>query len=118
MRYSAAEKYEIIRLVEASSLPIRQTQGKIERWRRSMKNQNLLNHYYLPRELQEHLQRFISYYNHERYHESLDNLTPADVFYGRDQDILEQRQPIKHNTMSMRRKMVYDNRNNLTNLMS
>ena len=95
-----------------------QTQGKIERWRRSMKNQILLNHYYLPSELQEHLQRFISYYNHERYHESLDNLTPADVFYGRDQDILEQRQQIKHNTMSMRRKMVYDNRNNLTNLMS
>ena len=95
-----------------------QTQGKIERWRRSMKNQILLNHYYLPRELQEHLQRFIRYYNHERYHESLDNLTPADVFYGRDQDILEQRQQIKHNTMSMRRKMVYDNRNNLTNLMS
>ena len=59
MRYSASEKYEIIRLVEASSLPIRQTQGKIERWRRSMKNQNLLNHYYLPSELQEHLQRFI-----------------------------------------------------------
>ena len=103
---------------EASSLPIRQTQGIIERWRRSMKNQILLNHYYLPSELQEHLQRFIRYYNHERYHESLDNLTPADVFYGRDQDILEQRQQIKHNTMSMRRKMYYDNRNNLTNLMS
>ena len=95
-----------------------QTQGKIEPWRRSMKNQILLNHYYLPSELQEHLQRYIRYYNHERYHESLDNLTPADVFYGRDQDILEQRQQIKHNTMSMRRKMVYDNRNNLTNLMS
>ena len=95
-----------------------QTQGKIERWHRSMKNQILLNHYYLPSELQKHLQRFIRYYNHERYPESLDNLTPADVFYGRDQDIPEQRQQIKHNTMSMRRKMVYDNRNNLTNLMS
>ena len=95
-----------------------QTQGKIERWRRSMENQILLNHYYLLSELQEHLQRFIRYYNHERYHKSLDNLTPADVFYGRDQDILEQRQQIKHNTMSMRRKIVYDNRNNLTNLMS
>jgi len=47
-----------------------------------MKNQVLLNNYYLPVALQEHLQRFISYYNHERYHESLDNLTPADVFYG------------------------------------
>ena len=48
-----------------------------------MKNQVLLNNYYLPSELQEHLQRFISYYNHEHYHESLDNLTPADVYYGR-----------------------------------
>ncbi len=91
-----------------------QTQGKIERWHRSMKNQILLNHYYLPNELQEHLQRFINYYNHERYHESLNNLTPADVFYGRDQDILEQRQQIKLNTMIQRRKMYYDRQYNLT----
>jgi putative transposase len=83
-----------------------------------MKNQILLNHYYLPAELQEHLQRFISYYNHQRYHESLNNLTPADVFYGRDQKILEQRKRIKENTMSMRRKMYYDSRNNLPNPMS
>ncbi len=80
-----------------------------------MKNQILFNHYYLPSELQEHLQWFITYYNHERYHESLNNLTPANVFYGRDQEILEQRKLIKENTMSMRRKMYYDNRKNLTN---
>jgi putative transposase len=49
--------------------------------------------------------------------ESLNNLTPADVFYGRGQSILEQREAIKINTMAMRRKMHYDNRNNL-NLMS
>ena len=86
-----------------------QTQGKIERWHRSMKNQILLNNYYLPGELQEHLQYFVNYYNHERYHESLDNLTPADVFYGRGQLILNQREKIKLNTLSMRRKMHYDN---------
>jgi len=86
-----------------------QTQGKIERWHRSMKNQILLNHYYLPGELQEHLQQFVNYYNHERYHESLDNLTPADVFYGRGQAILDQREKIKLNTWAMRRKMHYDN---------
>ncbi len=85
-----------------------QTQGKIERWHRSMKNQILLNHYYMPSELEEHLQRFVSYYNHERYHESLDNLTPADVFYGRGQEILDQRALIKSNTMAIRRKMHYD----------
>ena len=85
-----------------------QTQGKIERWHRSMKNQILLNNYYLPGELKEHLQCFVSYYNHERYHESLDNLTPADVFYGRGQEILEQRSLIKQNTLAMRRRMHYD----------
>jgi transposase InsO family protein len=85
-----------------------QTQGKIERWHRSMKNQILLNHYYLPSELQEHLQGFVSYYNHERYHESLNNLTPADVFYGRGQEILEQREMIKQNTLAMRRQIHYD----------
>ena len=86
-----------------------QTQGKIERWHRSMKNQILLNNYYLPSELQEHLQRFVSYYNHERYHESLDNLTPADVFYGRGDEILKQREMIKQNTLAMRKQMHYAN---------
>jgi len=81
-----------------------QTQAKIERWHRSMKNQILLNHYFMPSELEEHLQKFASYYNHE----SLDNLTPADVFYGRGQGILDQRAIIKSNTMAIRRKMHYD----------
>lgn len=90
-----------------------QTQGKIERWHRSMKNQILLNHYHMPSELEEHLQKFVNYYNHERYHESLDNLTPADVFYGRGQEILEQRAIIKSNTMATRRKMHYDRQINL-----
>jgi len=97
-----------------------QTQGKIERWHRSMKNQRLLHNYYLPGEREEHLQRCVSYYNHERYHESLDNLTPADVFYGRGQEILEQRELIKQNTLATRRRMHYDKQKakQLTNLMS
>ena len=52
---------------------------------------------------------FVVYYNHERYHESLKNLTPADVFYGRGQEILDQRENIKLTTLAMRRKMHYDN---------
>ena len=95
----------------------RQPQGKIERWLRTMKNQALLNNYYLPGELQRHLQRFITYYNHECYHESLDNLTPADVFYGRGQAILDRREAIKLDAVVISRKMHYDNRINL-NLMS
>ncbi len=78
-------------------------------WHHSMKNQILLENYYLPGELKAALQTFADYYNHERYHESLKNLTPADVFYGRGQEILDQREKIKLVTLAMRRKMHYDN---------
>lgn len=57
-----------------------QTQGKIERYHRSMKNVIKLDNYYSPEELKRSLSEFINYYNNERYHESLENLTPADVY--------------------------------------
>lgn len=85
-----------------------QTQGKIERWHRSMKNQILLDNYYFTSELEEQLQKFVSYYNHERYRESLNNLTPADVFYGRGEEIFDEREMIKQNTMALRKQMHYD----------
>ena len=87
-----------------------QTQGKIERWHRSLKNQILLEHYHFPGELEAAIQRFVEHYNNERYHESLSNLTPADVYYGRGESILERRQQIKLNTLAMRRKMHARNR--------
>ena len=93
-----------------------QTQGKIERWHRTMKSQIRLNNSYLLGELEEYLQRFITYNNHEGYPESLNNLTPADVFYGRGQNILDDRQEIKLNTLIMRRKLHYDHRNNLNRM--
>ncbi len=89
-----------------------QTQGKIERWHRSMKNQILLDNYYFTSELENAIEQFVSYYNHERYHESLNNLTPADVFYGRGEAILEQRQLIKTNTMAMRKQIHYHGQTN------
>ena len=48
-----------------------------------MKNVMKLDHYYLPRELKEAIGRFVTHYNNDRLHESLDNVTPADVYYGR-----------------------------------
>jgi putative transposase len=87
-----------------------QTQGKIERWHRSMKNQVLLENYYLPGELKLRIGDFIEYYNHERYHESLKNLTPADVYYGRGQTVLDRREKIKLETLAMRKQMHYDRR--------
>jgi len=79
------------------------TQGKIERFHRSMKNViNLENHYY-PWELEERLEKFVNYYNHERYHQSIDNLTPAAVYAGRRKEILNERAKIKQKTMKIRR---------------
>lgn len=75
------------------------TQGKIERYHRSMKNILLLEHYYSPNELEQRIAEWVHYYNHERYHESLDNLTPADIYYGRQQQRLEERKKTKHLTM-------------------
>ena len=85
------------------------TQGKIERWHHSMKNQVLLEYYYLPGDLERRISQLVDYYNHERYHESLDNLTPADVFYGRGQQILNKRENIKSKTLAFRKQMHYRN---------
>jgi putative transposase len=79
------------------------TQGKIERWHQTMKNRILLEHYYLPGDLRAQIEAFIEHYNHRRYHESLRNLTPADVFSGRGQTILLERERIKRQTILQRR---------------
>jgi transposase InsO family protein len=81
------------------------TQGKIERWHRSMKNQILLENYYLPSELEARIADFIAHYNTRRYHESLDNVTPEAVYFGRAQTILNRRQTIKRETLEQRRRL-------------
>ena len=80
-----------------------QTQGKIERYYRSLKNIINLQHYYLPGELEREIGQFVEYYNNHRYHESLDNLTPVEVYEGRTRERLSLRDRIKRETMKMRR---------------
>ena len=82
-----------------------QTQGKIERYHRSMKSIVKLDTFYYPWELQQAIANFVAYYNQQRYHESLDNLTPADVYFGRAEEVLTQRQIIKEQTLLERRIM-------------
>lgn len=82
-----------------------QTQGKIERYHRTMKNVVKLENYYFPDELRAALKSFVQYYNCERYHESLDNMTPADVYYGRTREIKTKRHFTKMNTLKERRKI-------------
>ena len=65
-----------------------QTQGKIERWHQTLKNRILLDNYYLPGDLERQIDAFVGHYNHVRYHESINNLTPADVYFGRAETIL------------------------------
>ena len=81
------------------------TQGKIERYHRSMKNRILLENYYLPGELELNIGEFVTYYNNRRYHESLDNLTPADVYFGRGPTVLKRRETIKRKTILQRRRL-------------
>ena len=79
------------------------TQGKIERWHQTLKNCILLENYFLPGDLEAQIAAFINDYNHRRYHESIDNLTPADVYCGRGPAILAERQRIKRQTIANRR---------------
>jgi transposase InsO family protein len=80
-----------------------QTQGKIERWHQTLKNRVLLENYFLPGQLEAAVYAFVDHYNHRRYHESLGNLAPADVYSGRGAAILEAREKIKKRTIRSRR---------------
>jgi transposase InsO family protein len=94
-----------------------QTQGKIERWHQTLKNIRrvndsldhshfrliLLENYYLPGDLEAQVEAFVEHYNHQRYHESLKNVTPADAYFGRAESIIKRRERIKRKTIEQRR---------------
>jgi transposase-like protein len=80
-----------------------QTQGKIERWHQTLKNRISLENYFLPGDLEAHIEAFVDHYNHQRYHESLNNVSPADAYFGRAQTILNNRERIKRKTLETRR---------------
>jgi putative transposase len=68
-------------------------------------NRILLESYYLPGQLEHNIGEFVEYYNNRRYHESPDNLTPADVYFRRAPAILKQREIIKRKTIEQRRRL-------------
>ena len=80
-----------------------QTQGKIERWHQTLKNRILLENYFLPGDLKAQIEAFVEHYNNQRYHESLNNVTPADAYFGRAPAIIKQRERIKRQTIEYRR---------------
>ncbi len=95
------QKYKSSQVHGAPGHP--QTQGKIERWHQTLKNRILLENYFFKEDLEAQIAAFIEHYNHCRYHESLDNLTPADVYFGRGHTILLERERVKRDTIKKRR---------------
>jgi transposase InsO family protein len=81
------------------------TQGKIERYHRSMKNLILLDHYHSPSELEARIAEWVDHYNNHRYHEAIGNVTPHDRYLGLDAKIQKQRKKTKTKTMELRRKI-------------
>jgi transposase InsO family protein len=80
-----------------------QTNGKIERYHRSLKEVVLLVVYCYPWELAKQIKVFVTYYNCEPYHEALGDVTPDDVYFGRKEGILEKRRSLKNETLAKRR---------------
>jgi hypothetical protein len=66
-------------------------------------NRILLENYFLPGDLEAQIAAFVDDYNHRRYHESIGNLTPADVYRGRGPTVLAERERIKRQTIANRR---------------
>jgi hypothetical protein len=69
-----------------------------------------LNNYYCPEELENAINHFVDYYNNKRYHESLNNLIPRDVYFGRGEQIIKRRAELKKASVKMRKKL-FDNQN-------
>ena len=60
-----------------------------------------LAYYFCPSELEKTIDEWVKYYNERRFHESLDNLTPRDVYLGQGEKIKRIRD-IKQNSINKR----------------
>lgn len=99
-----AEYLRLLRVRHIVASPYHpQTNGKCERYHRTVKGQLRLVPYAAPSALREAVAGFVDFYNHQRYHEALKNVTPADVYHGRREEILARRKEVKQRTIEQRR---------------
>ncbi len=80
-----------------------QTNGKLERYHQSIKREVNQAPYELPGQLERAIADFVDYYNYRRYHKALGNVAPADVLYGRREEILQRRKEVQIQTINRRR---------------
>jgi transposase InsO family protein len=80
-----------------------QTNGKVERYQQSLKREVNQLTYEFPSQLEQAIVDFVDYYNYRRYHKALGNVTPADVLYGRREEILKRRKEVQVQTINRRR---------------
>jgi transposase InsO family protein len=80
-----------------------QTNGKVERYQQSLKREVNQLTYEFPSQLEQAIVDFVDYYNYRRYHKALGNVTPADVLYGKRDEILKRRKEVQVQTINRRR---------------
>jgi putative transposase len=80
-----------------------QTNGKLERYQQTVKHEVNQVPYELPSQLERAIAGFVDYYNFRRYHKALGDVTPADVLYGRREQILQRRKEVQAQTIQHRR---------------
>jgi RNA-directed DNA polymerase len=90
-----------IRHIDCSPYPP-QTNGKLERFHETLKARLNLLVFTSPEALGAAMGEFIEFYNHRRYHEGIGNVTPADVYFGRREEILKRRKEQKQDTLDRR----------------
>ena len=80
-----------------------QTNGKLERYHRTLKEQVKLVVHETPSVLEKAVAAFVDYYNHRCYHEGIGNVAPVDVYYGRREEIVQRRKEVSRRTLQQRR---------------
>jgi transposase InsO family protein len=80
-----------------------QTNGKIERYHRTIKGELSLVPHEMPSALKEAIRAFVEYYNYQRYHEGLGNVTPYDVYTGKYLEVIQRRKEAKSRTLQARK---------------
>jgi len=81
-----------------------QTNGKLERYHQSIKQEVNQVPYEAPSDLEEAIAGIVDYYNNRRYHKALSNATPDDVLHGRREGILIKRREVKAQTLRWRQR--------------